>query len=90
MSESTREWLDSVSKVLIRCLAFCVGLLVIWLAAILFMRDMIHTVHGGMFGLLDHELDLILYCGMGLLKLLAITFFLIPWLAIRHVLKAQV
>lgn len=40
-----------------------------------------------MFGLTKHELDLIHYCGMGLLKLFVFLFFLFPCIAIRMVLR---
>ena len=39
-----------------------------------------------MFGLSQHELRVIHYCGMGLTKLAVGVFFLIPWLSIRMVL----
>ena len=42
-----------------------------------------------MFGLSKETLDVIHYCGMGLLKLFVFTFFLFPWLAIRWVLRKR-
>ena len=42
-----------------------------------------------MFGLSKEMLDVIHYCGMGLLKLFVFTFFLFPWLAIRWVLRKR-
>jgi hypothetical protein len=42
-----------------------------------------------MFGLSKHEMDLIFYCGMGLLKLVVIVLFFFPWVAIRLVLRKR-
>jgi hypothetical protein len=50
-------------------------------------EDLVCRVHGAMFGLTPHELKVIHYCGMGLLKLAVGCFFLFPWLAIRMVLS---
>ena len=43
----------------------------------------IYDLHGSMFGLTGHELDVIIYCFMGLLKMAVLVLFLIPWLAIK-------
>ena len=51
------------------------------------MGDTLHDMHGSMFGLSAHELDVIFYCWMGLLKIAVLTFFFIPWLSIKMVLK---
>ncbi len=40
-----------------------------------------------MFGLSPHELDLIMYCGLGLFKVFVLIFFLLPWSSIRLVLR---
>lgn len=40
-----------------------------------------------MFDLSRHELQLIHYCGMGLVKLVVGVFFFFPWAAIRLVLR---
>jgi hypothetical protein len=51
------------------------------------MGETIHTLHGPLFGISNHELDLIFYCGLGVLKLLVLVFFFIPWLAVKLVLR---
>ena len=87
ISDSTRDCLDTLVKVLLRCWIIGFVLLFIWLGAALLMGETIHKLHGPMFGLSKHELDVIFYCGMGLLKLCVLVFFFIPWLAIRLVLR---
>jgi len=66
MSESTTELFGTAEKVLFRCWILGFVVLFIWLAAILLMGEMLLEVHGSMFGLSKHELDIIFYCGMGL------------------------
>ena len=89
MSETTREFFDTLAKVLLRCwiIGFALGLF----SFVVFMLtgEIIDEIHGRMFGLSPHELDLIIYCGMGLLKLCLLVFFLIPWLAIKLVLRKE-
>ena len=89
MSESTREFFDTLGKLLLRCWSFGFVLLFVWLIAVLSLGDFIHNLHGSMFGLSNHELDVIFYCGMGLLKLCVLVVFFIPWLAIKLVLKKR-
>ncbi len=86
MSESTREFFDTLAKVLIRCWIFGVLLLLFSLVMFMLTGEIIDDIHGKMFGLSPHELDLIIYCGLALHKLCLNVFFLFPWLAIRFVL----
>lgn len=87
MSDSTRDVFDTFAKVLLRCWIFGFVLLFIWLGAVLLMGGTIHKLHGPMFGITSHELDVIFYCGMAMLKVFVLVFFFIPWLSIRLVLK---
>jgi hypothetical protein len=87
MQESTRNVLDTLAKVLLRCWIFGSVLLVLWFGAALLMGDIIHQFHGPMFGITRHELDVIFYAIMGILKLFVSVFFFIPWLSIRLVLN---
>lgn len=87
MSDSTKELLETAKNVLFRCWILGFVLLFIWLGAILLTGNRIHDLHGSMFGLAKHELDLIFYCGMGILKLIVLACFFIPWLSIKLVLK---
>ena len=87
MSDSTRELLETTKDVLLRCWMFGFVLLVISLGATLLTGNLVHDLHGSIFGLTKHELDLIFYCLMGILKLIVIACFFIPWLSIKLVLK---
>ena len=87
MQESTRNSCDTLAKILLRCWIVGFVLLAIWLGAVLLMGETIHKLHGPMFGLTRHELDVIFYGGMGMLKVFVLVFFFIPWLSMRLVLK---
>jgi hypothetical protein len=86
MSDTNIELLEAIAAVLFYCWIFGFLLLLAWFGTFRFFRSSVQRLHGGMFGLSDHELDVIFYCGMGLLKLGVILFFFFPWLAIRIVL----
>ena len=87
MSDSTKELLETTKDVLLRCWIFGFVLLIISLGATLLTGNLIHDLHGSMFGLTKHELDLVFYCLMGILKLIVIACFFIPWLSIKLVLN---
>jgi hypothetical protein len=83
------ELLDAVAKVLLRCVVFGFALLLLWVGAFFLAGDVIYGVHGKLFGLTPHELDLIHYCGIAFVKLCVLLFFLFPYLAIRLVLRRR-
>ena len=76
-----------LAKILLRCwiIGFALGLF----SFVVFMLtgEIIDEIHGKMFGLSPHELDLIMYCGLGFFKLFVFIFYLLPWIAIRMVLR---
>ena len=78
-----RDPLDVVARVLIRCLAIALAILLFWFVAIVAADEWVYSIHSKMFELSKHEFDVMHYGGMGLLKLAAGTFFLVPYLAIR-------
>ncbi len=88
--EDHRSGLESWARVLIRCFALSIALLIIWFGFYLLLGDWAHSVHSRMFGELSkRDYELINYCGMGFVKVLAFVFFLIPYISIRLVLRAK-
>jgi hypothetical protein len=83
----TRFRLEVASQVLLRCLVFGVAMLFIWFGLFMAAPDLVYRIHGTMFGLTAHEVDVIHYSGMGFLKLAMIVLFLFPYIAIRMVLR---
>jgi len=91
MSEPTQitELFTTLAKVLLRCWIFGFLLLLLWFGMFMLAREQVYAMQGAMFELSRHELDVIFYCGMGLIKLAVLLFFLFPWLAIRLVLSRR-
>ncbi len=87
MSKQTIEWLDVVAKILLRCWIFGFLLLLIWAVFFVLAGGVIYGLHGSMFGLSPHELNLIHYSGMAFVKLVVICLFFFPWLSIKLVLR---
>lgn len=87
MSTQITEWLEVVAKILLRCWIFGFLLNLIWAVVFMLAGNVICDLHGSMFGLSPHELNVIHYCGMGLTKFAVGVFFFIPWVAIRLVLS---
>ncbi|MHB0961085.1 MAG: DUF6868 family protein [Pirellulaceae bacterium] len=80
------ELLDIVAKVLLRCFVFGFLFLLLWFVAYLSAGDLICR-QGAWFDLTPHEIKVIHYCGMGLVKGCVLLFFLFPYIAIRLVLR---
>ena len=87
MLDSTRDFFDTLSRILLRCWLFGFVLLFIWFGA--FLSHAVHKLHGPMMSLSDHDLNVIHYCGMASLKLVVLVLFFFPWLSIRLVLRKK-
>ena len=87
MFDPTRDLLEAVAQVLLRCWIFGFLLLLFWAVVFLVASDVIYSLHGGMFDLSPHDLSVIHYSGMAFVKLCVFLFFLFPWIAIRLVLR---
>lgn len=88
MSETTKELLGTLDKVLLRCWIFGLLLNLLLFAAMLTMGEIIHDVHG-LIGLSAHESDIFTANYAGLIKALAGFLFFIPWVAVKLVLNKE-
>jgi len=86
--QDTNDLLDAVAKVLLRCFVFGFLFLVLWFAIYILADGLLYR-QAAMFHLTPHEVDLIHYCGMGLVKGFVLVFFLFPYIAIRLVLRKR-
>jgi hypothetical protein len=86
---NTYDLLDTLAKVLARCVVMCVLLVLFWFGTYMLAREVIYAMHGRLFRLTRHELDVIHYCGMAWVKGCTLVFFLFPYIAIRRVLKKR-
>jgi len=89
MTDSTHEFFEILAKVLLRCWIFGFLLLLLWFGIYMLAGGLIYRMHGSMFDLAKHDLDVIHYCGMAFVKLSVILFFFFPWLAIKLVLRKR-
>ncbi len=69
--------------VLGRCLVISIVVLLAWLLMIVFAHDWIFRFHTQWFDLSRSQFDAIHYAGMAFFKLLFLTLFGIPWLALK-------
>jgi len=81
------DWLEMIAKVLLRCFVFGCLFLLLWFAFYVLAEDVMHRMHGRLFGFSKHEMALIHYCGMAYVKVCVILFFLFPYIAVRLVLR---
>lgn len=87
MSGITIELLEAVAGILLRCFLMGLVLLLAWFGVLMVPGDVVHRVHGDMFGLSPHAVNLIHYCGLAFVKMCVLLFFLFPYIAIRLVLR---
>jgi hypothetical protein len=85
-SSSHKSLLDVLARVLIRCFRMDCALLLLW-AAFMAAGDTVFAIHGKLLGIGRSEFNLVWYGGMAFLKVLAIVFFLFPYLGIRWILR---
>ncbi|MHC4709798.1 MAG: DUF6868 family protein [Planctomycetota bacterium] len=82
------QQLEILARALIRCFLLSVALLAFWGICYLVIDDWAYGFHSRFFEMTRQQFDLIMYCGMGFVKLSAFVFFLIPYVALRLVLRA--
>lgn len=85
-TENLIRALEATAQVLIRSFVLGLLLLLIWFGVFWLMGDFAYNLHSTWFDLSRQQFHIIHYCGMGFLKIILFTFFLIPYAAIRLVL----
>jgi hypothetical protein len=88
-STEMNDALDMISKILLRCVVLGFLLLLLWFGACLLPGDLFYELQIRLFDLTRHELSLIQYCGIALVKTCVLLFFLFPYIAIRLVLRRR-
>lgn len=83
MTNKPHEFFVALESVLLRCWIFGFGLLLLMFGGMMLPIELHKQIHMSWFGVLPHELDLVMYGTLGLTKLCVIVFFFIPWLATR-------
>ena len=81
--------LDVVAEIFLRCFLFSLALLIVWFVSYVAGGDWICSIHSNWFDLSKHEFAMMNYYGMALVKLCAIVFFLLPYGAIKLMLRKK-
>src|ERR1039457_3256917 len=68
---------------------FSYAILLLWFLIFLFAPDCFYGLNSKWFSISRHESDLINYCGMALLKIVNLVFFLCPYLSIKLWLRKR-
>jgi len=85
---NVNDLFDTLAKVLLRCFVMGYCLLLLWFVLYLFAGVWVYG-SGKWFGLMPHEVDIIHFCGISLVKCVVVLFFLCPYIAIRMVLRKR-
>jgi hypothetical protein len=85
--ESPQAQLKYVARALIWSFLLAVALQVFWWIILLAADDWAYGIHASMFEITRREFDLVMYCGLLFVKVTALVFFLIPYIALRIALR---
>jgi len=83
------EFFEYLAKILIRTLFLGLALLILWLLFFAFATDWMYRMQSQWFEMSKASFHLINYCGIGLLKITILVFFLFPYLSVRLVLQEK-
>lgn len=83
------ENLKILSRIFGTCTLFGFAILLVWFLAYMMPGNPICTLHGRMFEIDQHECAQLIYGAMGLMKILVLSLFFFPWLAIRLELRRR-
>jgi hypothetical protein len=87
-STDLEDILTVLAKILLRCFVLGFVFLTFWFALYMAAANFMYSVHGSMFNLTPHDIDIMNYYGMAYFKLTVFVLFLIPYIAVRLVLRS--
>jgi hypothetical protein len=89
LPEETLRIFDTIAGILLRCFVFIVVAQVfVWLVIFL-AEDALYQIYDKIFGLSKKEYDLFILYSLTFMKILNIVFFLMPFLAIKLMLRGR-
>jgi hypothetical protein len=89
MNQSTKETLQVYSKILLTCFISGMVFLLFWFILHLLIGNIGYIVHSKIFNISEFDYTLMNYYGMAAVKIFSFVFFLIPFVAIKIILKRQ-
>jgi hypothetical protein len=87
--EPNDVFLRTGASILIRSFLFGLAFLLIWLISYLIAPDWVFQMNARWFNISRRDFELINYFGVGFLKITILLFFLIPYLAIKSMLRKK-
>ena len=87
--KETNDLLDAIAKVLLRCFVLGYLFLLLWFGVYLLAGDILYRLNGSLFGVTQHEINLMHFFGIASVKMILFVFFLFPYVAIRLVLRKR-
>lgn len=88
MSE-TKNLFNMLAKILIRCFLYGMILLVFVFVFFLLVDDWAYSIHSKWYQITKDQFDLIMYVSMSFIKLSLFVWFLLPYIAIKMVLRKK-
>jgi hypothetical protein len=88
-SLNNRDLFGVLAKILLRCWMLGFALLLLWAGVIVLGREPVYRLNGNIFGLTEHEFDVIFYAGIVFTKALVLLFFFLPWLTLRLMMRSD-
>jgi hypothetical protein len=79
--------MENLAGILIRCFCLAYALLLIWFVFCLVGGDWGYNLTSQWFKVSKHEYELVCYYGIAFMKICVLTFFFIPYIAIKLVLR---
>jgi hypothetical protein len=86
-SKNVNEFFDTLAKILLRCFVLGYFFLLLWFFVYVFAGDL--GIGSKLLDLTPHDVAMINYSGMAVVKGSALLFFLGPYVAIRLVLRKR-
>lgn len=83
MENQTAQALDTFSAITLRCFGICVLILLAWFIWSITALDFGYQFYNAWFGITHQQFALANLIVMAGFKVLGVTFFLIPWLAVQ-------
>jgi len=81
--------LDTAAGVLLRCFVLAVCLLLFSFVFYLLAGNWAYSIHSSWFEITRHDFDLMYYYVMAFMKIASFLFFLIPYIAIKLILRKK-
>ncbi|MFA7230421.1 MAG: DUF6868 family protein [Victivallaceae bacterium] len=88
-SKQAVEFFEILAQVLLKCFLWTVIVMLLWLMLFLRLGDWLLEVNSCWLVVSISEFDSLNYWGIATLKLIAIVFFLIPYISIRMTIKKK-